>query len=206
MATKPGVTRRPSASTVRVACSPAQDPTAVIRPPSTAMSAVRGTAPVPSTTVPPRIRRSCMVRSPFGHPSGAPPSLARRLQRRNAGVRSGGLGPGSRAARLVGTPEVPVPPRSCRLSLRPGRDSLPPAAAETAELGPHDDETKRGSPVGDPDNSEIGGPEHAAAADMAARAGALLLELRAGGLEGKALGAEGGRRSHRLLTDLLGER
>ena len=60
--------------------------------------------------------------------------------------------------------------------------------------------------MGDPDNSEIGAPEHAAAADMAARAGALLLELRAGGLEGKALGAEGDRRSHRLLTDLLGER
>ncbi len=53
---------------------------------------------------------------------------------------------------------------------------------------------------------EVGTAEHAAAAELAARAGALLLELRAGGLEGSALGAEGDQRSHRLLADLLGER
>ena len=45
-----------------------------------------------------------------------------------------------------------------------------------------------------------------AAVDLASRAGAVLLELRTGGLEGKELGAEGDQRSHRLLAALLAER
>jgi len=48
--------------------------------------------------------------------------------------------------------------------------------------------------------------DHAAAADLAARAGRLLRQLQQDGPEGKELGAEGDRRSHELLTDLLAER
>jgi 3'(2'), 5'-bisphosphate nucleotidase len=48
--------------------------------------------------------------------------------------------------------------------------------------------------------------DHAVAADLAARAGAVLLALWDEGLEGKALGAEGDRRSNALLMDLLAER
>src|SRR5690606_17134125 len=55
--TKPGVTSSPSASTTRAA-SPSSRPIAAIAPSTTATSAVRAGAPVPSTTVPPRIRRS----------------------------------------------------------------------------------------------------------------------------------------------------
>src|SRR4051794_25498287 len=57
MSTNPGVTSRPSASTVRTAVPPTR-PTSVTTPPCTATSAVRPGAPVPSTTVPPRITRS----------------------------------------------------------------------------------------------------------------------------------------------------
>src|SRR5664280_245707 len=72
MSTQPGVTSRPSASTVRVASSPRWSPTPVIRPSLTVMSAVRAGAPVPSTTVPPWMTRSCMVVSPPWTPPGAP--------------------------------------------------------------------------------------------------------------------------------------
>ncbi|HEY5110577.1 MAG TPA: inositol monophosphatase family protein, partial [Acidimicrobiales bacterium] len=48
--------------------------------------------------------------------------------------------------------------------------------------------------------------DHAAAADLAYQAGQVLRELQAGDLEGKALGAEGDRRSHVLLLALLAER
>lgn len=47
--------------------------------------------------------------------------------------------------------------------------------------------------------------DHRLAADLAGRAGALLLELRAGGLVGRALGDEGDRRAHRLLADAIAE-
>ena len=58
--------QQPSASTVRLPlASPAKEPTPLMCPPSTVTSAVRAGAPVPSTTVPPRIRRSCMVASPL---------------------------------------------------------------------------------------------------------------------------------------------
>src|ERR1019366_5381094 len=59
MSTHPGVTRRPSASTVRVAERSSSRPTAVTIPPSTATSAVLAGLPVPSTTDPPRMTRSC---------------------------------------------------------------------------------------------------------------------------------------------------
>src|SRR6478672_1004168 len=67
MSTNPGVTRRPSASTVRTAV-PSTRPTSVITPRCTATSAVRAGTPVPSTTVPPRITRSW---SDMSAPSGA---------------------------------------------------------------------------------------------------------------------------------------
>src|SRR3954466_9011557 len=57
MSTKPGVTSNPSASIVRAASS-AMAPISVMRPSRTPTSAVRAGAPVPSTTLPPRIRRS----------------------------------------------------------------------------------------------------------------------------------------------------
>src|SRR6478752_5835948 len=67
MSTNPGVTSRPSASTVRSA-EPSTRPTSVITPSRTPTSAVRAGAPVPSTTVPPRITRSW---SDISAPSGA---------------------------------------------------------------------------------------------------------------------------------------
>jgi 3'(2'), 5'-bisphosphate nucleotidase len=48
--------------------------------------------------------------------------------------------------------------------------------------------------------------DHAAAADLAHRAGQVLLELQDTDLEGKALGAEGDQHSHDLLVALLAER
>jgi len=54
MSTKPGVTSRPSASIVRAVESSTR-PTSVITPLLIATSAVRAGAPVPSTTVPPRM-------------------------------------------------------------------------------------------------------------------------------------------------------
>src|ERR1700719_2615581 len=57
--TKPGVTSAPSASTVSRAF-PSTPPTSVITPSVIAMSAERAAAPVPSTTDPPLITRSCM--------------------------------------------------------------------------------------------------------------------------------------------------
>src|SRR3954452_21709854 len=63
MSTRPGVTRRPSASSSWTA-GPSTRPTAVITPSVTATSAVRASAPVPSTTVPPRMIRSWSVIGP----------------------------------------------------------------------------------------------------------------------------------------------
>src|SRR5437868_4431960 len=57
--TKPGVTSAPSAST-RSRAAPSTEPTSVITPSVIATSAVRAGAPVPSTTDPPLITRSCM--------------------------------------------------------------------------------------------------------------------------------------------------
>ena len=48
--------------------------------------------------------------------------------------------------------------------------------------------------------------DDAAAAELAHEAGRLLRDLQDGSLEGKALGAEGDRRSHELLTGLLADR
>jgi hypothetical protein len=60
--TNPGVTTRPSASSVRLAepsTAPVPlSPTATMRSPRTATSARRAGAPVPSTTVPPRMSKS----------------------------------------------------------------------------------------------------------------------------------------------------
>src|SRR4051794_39821747 len=56
----------PAASIVRFA-RPVTAPTAVMRSPSMAMSPVNGSAPVPSTIVPPVMTMSCdMGRSPLG--------------------------------------------------------------------------------------------------------------------------------------------
>src|SRR5205823_6019538 len=57
--TNPGVTSAPSASTVSRA-APFTLPTSVMTPSVIATSAVRAGAPVPSTTDPPLITRSCM--------------------------------------------------------------------------------------------------------------------------------------------------
>src|SRR5580765_5006578 len=57
--TKPGVTSAPSASSVSRASSFTR-PTSVTMPSVIATSAVRAGAPVPSTTVPPLITRSCI--------------------------------------------------------------------------------------------------------------------------------------------------
>src|ERR1700752_5106432 len=59
MSTNPGVTRAPSASIVSRAV-PLTCPTSVTNPSVIATSAVRPGSPVPSTTVPPLITRSCM--------------------------------------------------------------------------------------------------------------------------------------------------
>src|SRR4051812_35324150 len=58
MSTKPGITTAPSAS-MRCVAAPETDPMAEIRPPSIAMSPTNGAPPVPSTTVPPEMTRSC---------------------------------------------------------------------------------------------------------------------------------------------------
>jgi len=89
---------------------------------------------------------------------------------------------------------MPGSRRSCRLSTWP---------TETTPGRRHEDE---GDAVGDASGTGVGSVEHDAAVDLASRAGAVLLELRTGGLEGKDLGAEGDRRSHRLLAALLAER
>jgi 3'(2'), 5'-bisphosphate nucleotidase len=56
------------------------------------------------------------------------------------------------------------------------------------------------------DHSAELGDEHRTAAELADEAGAALIELRAGDLNGKELGREGDRRSHRLLMARLAER
>src|SRR6185436_16871719 len=56
MSMKPGATIRPRASITRAASPARPGPTAAIRSPSTATSAARAGAPLPSTTVPFRIR------------------------------------------------------------------------------------------------------------------------------------------------------
>src|SRR5665213_471774 len=87
-----------------------------------------------------------------------------------------------------------VPSGSCRLSDGPG---------------PGTGDTDKGEPVAEGETGAAQGwtdADHAAAADLAYRAGQVLRELQAGDLEGKALGAEGDQRSHRLLIGLLAER
>src|SRR6478736_1884040 len=63
MSTQPGATTSPSASSSRRPV-PSTSPTAVMRPSFTATSAARRGVPVPSTTVPLRITRSCSAMSP----------------------------------------------------------------------------------------------------------------------------------------------
>src|SRR5688572_16342608 len=63
MSTRPGVTSRPSASS-SCAAVPSTRPTSVTMPSVTATSAVRAGAPVPSSTVPPRMIRSCAAIGP----------------------------------------------------------------------------------------------------------------------------------------------
>jgi hypothetical protein len=60
MSTKPGATTLPSASIVRVAFS-SMSPIYAIRPSLIPTSAIRPGAPVPSTTVPPRMIVSSMT-------------------------------------------------------------------------------------------------------------------------------------------------
>src|SRR3954451_12367717 len=82
MSTKPGVTSAPSASMVRRA-APSTAPTSVTRPSVIATSAVRAGAPVPSTTVPPRITRSCTscpLQAFDDRHVGLAPTLAHGLQ------------------------------------------------------------------------------------------------------------------------------
>jgi 3'(2'), 5'-bisphosphate nucleotidase len=57
-----------------------------------------------------------------------------------------------------------------------------------------------------PDESAPLSREHRAAAELAAEAGAVLIELRSGPESGKALGQEGDRRSHRLLMERIAAR
>src|SRR5664279_2532482 len=67
----PGATTSPSASITCCAASPGRRPIAVTLPPYTATSAGRPGSPVPSTTRPPRISRSCMgLRTPRHHLGG----------------------------------------------------------------------------------------------------------------------------------------
>ena len=60
---KPGVTTHPDASSSRSPCSAV--PISEMRPPVMATSARRPGAPVPSTTVPPRITMSAAIGSSF---------------------------------------------------------------------------------------------------------------------------------------------
>src|SRR5215475_11641828 len=71
MSTKPGVTSSPSASSTRRA-GPDTRPSSAMRPSASATSAVRAGAPVPSTTVPPRITRSNGIRSDSSGVEGEP--------------------------------------------------------------------------------------------------------------------------------------
>src|ERR1700730_1341200 len=61
MSMNPGATTQPSASMTRAAREPAR-PTRLMRSPDTPTSAVKGGRPLPSTTVPPRRRRSSIDR------------------------------------------------------------------------------------------------------------------------------------------------
>ena len=61
--TNPGVTNRPRASRMRRA-DPPLSPTETMRSPSIATSPTKPGAPLPSITVPFRIKRSCTVRTP----------------------------------------------------------------------------------------------------------------------------------------------
>src|SRR5688572_9939251 len=79
MSTRPGVTSSPSASSSWAAV-PSTLPTSVTIPSVTATSAVRAGEPVPSTTVPPRMIRSCSAIGPPGlSRSSDDDALVRRL-------------------------------------------------------------------------------------------------------------------------------
>src|SRR5438093_11033434 len=60
----PGVTVMPRASIVRSAPAEMDDATSAVCPRATATSAKIGGRPLPSTTVPPRIRRSKLISPP----------------------------------------------------------------------------------------------------------------------------------------------
>src|ERR1700722_15582765 len=116
MSTNPGATIKPSASMVRAACS-STSPMATTLPPVTATLARRDGAPVPSTTVPPRINRSsiaatflsaCAVFSRVRYLDGRDSAGRRReLEARlRAGERQHALGPELESvARLLPAPE-----------------------------------------------------------------------------------------------------
>ena len=63
--TNPGVTSLPSASMTSAAPDASTSPTATMRSPSIATSARTAGPPVPSTTVPPLITRSCPIGPPY---------------------------------------------------------------------------------------------------------------------------------------------
>src|SRR5690349_12267649 len=92
MSTNPGVTSRPSASSSRVP-RPSTLPTSVTTSPAIATSAVRAGAPEPSTTVPPRITRSC---SAISAPSGAHGGQDFLDEERARGARVVAVGPEAR--------------------------------------------------------------------------------------------------------------
>src|ERR1019366_4461237 len=86
MSTQPGVTIRPVASISRRPLA-AMSPTALILSPSTATSARLGGAPVPSTTMPPRMTRSCIVPLPLFCPTLSQFRSAPSRRRTGAGRR-----------------------------------------------------------------------------------------------------------------------
>ena len=88
MSMKPGATTCPAASVTRAPSAARSRPTAAIRPSRTSTSARRSGAPVPSTTVPPRMSRSALTCG--GAPSRSPAPCACR--RRAACARRRPLG------------------------------------------------------------------------------------------------------------------
>src|SRR4051812_44393328 len=88
MSTHPGATSSPVASISRL---PAPTlPTSVTRPLLIATSPLKDAAPVPSTTVPPRITSSCIAMLLFVDPGRFFPHLAENRLRRTQFLRIGG--------------------------------------------------------------------------------------------------------------------
>src|SRR5690349_437514 len=129
MSTTPGRTHAPEASTSRAAAPGASRSTTVTTPSCTPTSARRGAAPVPSSTVPPRIARSSMGadRTSPGrlggrggsHAPGGPALAPPPLPARGAGAGPEGRPRGRRPARGLGGRGEGGPPRAQALR---GRD------------------------------------------------------------------------------------